>query len=90
MYGKLTIEQANKLAAERTNPLTLFSVGDQVMWRGTKAVIVGIEAYGERAGLWLAWCTYNIELKHGDKTYRQLVDFTDAHFTCGGTLKKVQ
>lgn len=87
MYGKITIEQAQQLATQRKDgAVELFKVGDAVSWKGANGVISDIDAYGEDAGLWWNWSHYYVQWPNGRK---QLVDFTDAHFTCGGTLKLV-
>jgi len=82
--SKITFETAQELA--KGKGVALFEVGDTVTVQGTPGVISEVSAYGQSSGLWWGWGTYHVRgagFGHGG----MLVDFTDAHFTSGGTVK---
>lgn len=88
MYGKITIEQAQQLARDDKEGATeLLAIGDRVRTsHGYEGVISDISVYGQDSHLWWNWSTYYVKLDAGGTLG---VDFVDAHFTCGGTLKKL-
>jgi hypothetical protein len=60
-----------------------FAVGDAILWKGYPGKVVGLEViYLSSAKIWWANSYYEIECANG----KHMVDFIDAHLTCGGTL----
>lgn len=91
-YGKLSTELGEQLALAKG--VTLFKVGTKVRTNhGNEGTISAVEIYGEQfdngeGRLYWNMCDYRVS---GDAfgAGGLRVDFVDAHYTLGGTLKQI-
>lgn len=87
-YGLQSTERAEALAQKRG--ITLFKAGEHVVTHhGNTGVIAKVQAYGDDNGLWMGMSTYHVIGQAFGPT-GMLVDFWDAHYTLGGTLRVAQ